>query len=122
MQAWRWIYDTPDKNGITPRQHLQQATKGKGTKHALLADEPKLVPAAHKLWVWWNQLQFSRGSGFGPSPLTHQEIRAWRMNMRIRPAPLPWEIAILFQLDQQFLKQQYEKTTRKDKNGGSGET
>lgn len=85
-------------------------------KKTALDKEPKIHPAGSKLWGWWQQLQLTRDAGFGPAPLTHQEIRAWRFNMRIRPAPQPWEIDIILQLDQAWLTRQHKKDNEDSPN------
>jgi hypothetical protein len=40
--------------------------------------------------------------------------------MQIKPAPEPWEIEILLRLDQAWLKRQYEKMPKPDKDKGDG--
>jgi len=43
------------------------------------------------------RLSATRGGGFGPGPITFQEIAAWKQVMRLDPEP--WEIEIILMLD-----------------------
>lgn len=45
----------------------------------------------------------AEAGGFGPAPLTHQELRAWQENMRRYLAP--WELAMLRRLSLEWLDQ-----------------
>jgi hypothetical protein len=42
-----------------------------------------------------------------PQALTHQEIRAWRTNMRLDVRP--WEVTALIQVDREWRKAFFEK-------------
>ncbi len=45
----------------------------------------------------------AEGGGFGPTPLSQQELLAWQLNMRRRLAP--WEISMLRRLSVQWIDQ-----------------
>ena len=84
---------------------------GRRTGKNLLDDEPLFPPLFEHLWSWFFRLSRRRGGGFGPSPLTHQDIFAWATLSGITPNP--WEVLQLEMLDDLYLKM----TAKKDKEG-----
>lgn len=103
VAQWRFNYDAPGKDGCTARQHLERIWEQTGRKPALLEDEPPLHPAVEHIWSWFNRLSGTRGGGFGPAPITFQEIDAWARLTDSRPTP--WEIEQLLRLDQIWLSE-----------------
>ncbi|MBV5327024.1 MAG: hypothetical protein JZU65_05210, partial [Chlorobium sp.] len=87
--------------------------KQTGNKPELLDDEPDFPAAAIHIWNWFQQLSWTRGGGFGPAPLTHNEIRSWYKNMGVKPRPTPWEIEQILRLDGIWFKVQGEKDKNK---------
>lgn len=75
----------------------------------MLQEEPELYPAVQHIWEWFIELNNTSGGGFGPAPITHQEIRAWRLEMQIKPRPTPWEIRQIKLIDRISRKVQAEK-------------
>lgn len=62
--------------------HFRQAEKQTGKK--LIPKEPWLSPAATGIWNLWQELRPRVGSGFGPSDISHTELRAWMLNNGLR--------------------------------------
>ncbi|OGU13875.1 MAG: hypothetical protein A2076_13185 [Geobacteraceae bacterium GWC2_53_11] len=84
---------------------------------ALLEDEPEFYPALQHIWNWFHQLSNTRGGGFGPAPITFQEIAAWAGLMQTEPTP--WEIEQIIRLDAVWFKLQAERDKDKpDKRRG----
>ena len=67
------------------------------------------------IWQWFLQLSATRGGGFGPAPVTFQDLLAWATLMQTEPTP--WEIEQIMMIDGVWLKVQAEKS--KDKDGKS---
>ena len=63
----------------------------------MLNKEPELYPAVAHIWAWFVQLSVRRGGGFGPAPLTYQELDAWARRLEIDPTP--WEIEQIMVID-----------------------
>lgn len=97
MARFRFEFDRKGEDGLTARQHLEFIAKKKKVPLATLTGEPKLLQAGQHIWNWYNQLSATRGGGFGPAPITYQEIRAWSKLMQTRPQP--WEIDLIMMLD-----------------------
>ena len=60
------------------------------------------------------ELAATRGDG---APLTHQEVRAWRLEMQINPRPTPWEIKQIMMIDRLDMKVHAEKSNDKTGKG-----
>ena len=54
-------------------------------------------PSLGYLLEWFGQLLPRRSVGMAANPLSHMEVEAWARNMEVRPTP--WEISILFRMD-----------------------
>lgn len=78
---------------------------------ALLAAEPELHPAVEHLWSWFDQLSGTRGGGFGPAPLTYQELDAWARLTDSRPTP--WEVEQILRLDRLWLSNMADRIKQK---------
>lgn len=64
--------------------------------------EPRLPEVSHGyLLEFLLEVGPVESGGFGPVPVSHQEIRAWQDNMRRDLAP--WEIAIIRRLSNEWL-------------------
>lgn len=106
-------------DGRTHREHLEQVERDSGFRPAEL-DTPDIPEAAEHVWRWFLELSQARGStGFGPAPLTYQDIAAWA---RLTGAdPSPWEIGVLKRLDVLWLASSVPKgTPGKGKPAGGG--
>ena len=53
------------------------------------------------LWEWFTCLSSTRGGGWGPSPITYTEIKAWAELLNIYPSP--WEVGMLKVMDNKYL-------------------
>jgi hypothetical protein len=113
VAEWRFRYDTPDDQGVSPRQHLEKAWEQTGRKPALLEDEPELYETVTHIWLWFMQLSNTRGGGFGPAPITFQEIAAWAGLLQTEPTP--WEIEQILMLDGVWFKIQAERDKTRNK-------
>lgn len=72
-------------------------------------DGPEVPWAGMRVWSLFIDLNRARGSGFGPKPITHQEIEAWS---HIRREPVrTWEIDIIRALDTAFLEVAHQHST-----------
>ena len=71
--------NTPDKDGTTEREHLEQVERQTGRKlEALVSPEPFPLLLSH-VWSAFITLNDSRTAGFsGPNPITYEQIKAWK--------------------------------------------
>lgn len=85
--------------------------------------EPEEVPpeadpppaGAEFLWEWFLDLSAGRASnGFGPSPLSWQDIAAWAA--LTGQAPTPWEVSVLRRLDRVYLEVAVSNDTTPGRN------
>jgi hypothetical protein len=70
--------NTPDKNGTTQREHLEQVERQTGRRPIALEgpDFPMLV--SH-IWSAFILLSSARSAGFsGPNPISYEEIKTWK--------------------------------------------
>lgn len=102
-----------DSSNITAQSHLQYLAK-KGKKVALLDDAPKFPAVAAHIWHWFRRLSATRGGGFGPAPITFQEIDAMVRLLRITPEP--WEVDMIGMLDGIW----FDVVMERDKNKRGG--
>jgi hypothetical protein len=100
--------DLPLKDGTTLRGHYQAAERQTGKS---FIDEPEIPPAGEHLWIWFWEINAGRGStGWGPAPLSYQEIDAWA---RLSGCDLrPWEVRVLKSMDGAFLAAAAKKGER----------
>ena len=54
------------------------------------------------LWNWWAGLAARRGGGFGPRPISWQDLEAWARLTGI--ALSPFELEVLSDLEQAYLR------------------
>lgn len=66
------------------------------------------------IWGWFIQLSARRGGGFGPAPLSYQEVDAWARLMGLDPTP--WEIQQIMTIDDIQLKVSYEQQKNETKS------
>ena len=74
----------------------------------VLQEEPELYPTVRHIWRWFCQLNATRGGGWGPAPLTFQDLSAWAALMRTEPTP--WELEMLLMIDGISLRVDAEKS------------
>lgn len=84
-----------------------------GFKPALLEDEVEFYPAVLHIWTWFLKLHKTRGGGFGPAPITYQEIFSWARISKI--GITPWEAEQIRKIDDIWFKVQAEKDKEKTK-------
>ena len=91
----------PEGSDVPLRDHLRYVAKQIGNDS--LYEEPQMPVGGEIYWNWFMQLHAARGSsGFGPSPLSYEDINAWATRMRIYPTPL--EVELLKMLDITYLQ------------------
>lgn len=103
------------RDGSTLREHLQALYRNtRQTPPELLP--PPLPAAAGGLLDTWNTITKSRtGNGFGPSPLTWQDIHAWQSVSGMQLTP--WEAETFLDLDRAVLAAQ--ASPAKDNDNGN---
>ena len=69
---------------------------------SLLPEEPELPYVVEHIWAWFQELNATRGGGFGPGPITWAEIDSWSRRTGIEPTP--WEARMVRMLDREYLK------------------
>ena len=83
------------------RDHLNAAWQATGERPDELTPAA-LPPGAGLLIGTFLELHATRGSnGFGPNPITHEALRAWQHNQRVRLTP--YEIDTLLHMDRAAL-------------------
>lgn len=83
----------------TKGAHLRQVQKHKGLD--VLPNET-CPPSLEHVWSWFLELCGGRGNtGFGPSPIAFNEIKAWSELTGTYPSP--WEVTLLKRLDSLYL-------------------
>lgn len=89
-------YGTLDKQGVTKRQHLEQA--------GAVSPMPEVPVEAQHVWEWFWALSAARGSnGFSLVPIAYTEIEAWA---RLTGAePEPWEVMAIKAMDKAMLEE-----------------
>lgn len=88
-------------DGATLREHyaVLAARRGRMPDEAVAPEVPE---AALYLWQWFGELARGRGgSGFGPNPISWQDIRAWGDLTGIEPTV--FEVECLMAIDQAYL-------------------
>lgn len=73
-----------------------------GQTHPALRDAPPLPDGCEQLWADFLHLHRRRGgNGFGPSPITDEQIDAWQ---RINRVALPsWQIDAIYRADDAYI-------------------
>jgi hypothetical protein len=100
-------------DGAPLRVHLQRLAQNTGRVDERLQGPgvPRCVAA---LWGFWLLLTQTRQAGLGPSPITHQEVRAACDLHGVRLTP--WEVETLLQLDGVVIRhsaQQSQQTAKR---------
>ena len=94
--------NTPDKNGTTQRDHLEQVERQTGRRPTALEgpDFPMLV--SH-IWSAFILLSNTRSAGFsGPNPISYAEIKTWK---ELTETPLDArEVEAIKSLDQVYMR------------------
>lgn len=76
-----------------------------------LVDIPKLPDVVAHIWEYFAELNKTRSfSDAGPSSISWQEFRAWRLENKLRLDP--WERDALFKLDDTFISVAREQADR----------
>lgn len=93
----------PSPDGTTQRAHwVQSAKSGNAIARAKLR-APRFPDSLGYLYDWFRDLSARRAVVVGAmgapahGPITDEQVRAWRENMRVSPAP--HEVQALFTLD-----------------------
>lgn len=105
-------------DGATLRDHLEAARRMRGAPPGMLVELTAVPCPAPLRYLWQAFLELSdaRGSaGFGPAPLSWQEIEAWS---RLKRRPLSaWQVDVFKRLDRLFLTHQAKQLQPKNKGG-----
>lgn len=81
--------------------HLEAAAERTGQRPPELDGAGAPLELVH-VWDWYLALDAARGgSGFGPNPISYQEIAAWAQFSGARPTP--FEVECLRSLDLAYL-------------------
>lgn len=90
--------NTPDKDGITKREHLEQVERQIGRKPEELEPPTEFPTLLSHVWSAFISLSNARAAGFsGPSPITYTEIKSWKETTQ---TPLdPWEVEAVKRID-----------------------
>lgn len=98
----------PDEDGTTKYQRLSHLEQATGKPHL-----PEIVIPLDViyLWEWFMDLHNSRPSGFGLSPISYTELKAWTELTKIKPTP--WEVQVLRRMDFCVLGLTSELSSRK---------
>jgi hypothetical protein len=64
--------------------------------------ELEIPPDLVYLWSWFTELSSTRGGGWGPSPITYMEIKAWAE--LTGNCPDVWEVSVLKAMDNKYLE------------------
>lgn len=96
--------------GGSLRANLEEIERQTGVRDERL-DTVEVPPGCALIWRDFWELDARRGSnGFGPLPLTHREIKAWRENYGISLSP--WEIDAICAMDNARLEATASMTER----------
>lgn len=80
---------------------MEKALRG-GANVAELKDAPELPEGVSYIWQWFHAIARRRtSSGFGPNPITHQDIVAYAQLYRVDIDP--WEAELICSIDDLFL-------------------
>lgn len=103
------------KDGATLRDHLLAVKRQihKTPKELEELTSVKCPPLLHYMWLAFLELNSGRGSsGFGPQPLSYQEIESWaRLTRRHLTA---WQVQLLKRLDAMYLSKQAKQKDKAD--------
>jgi predicted flavoprotein YhiN len=93
-------------NGRTVREHLRQIEKTRGVILPELHPEPPASEVMH-IWEWFIEISQARTAnvslgGVTVNTISFSEIKAWSELMAVTVSP--WEIALLRQLDNEFVQ------------------
>jgi len=98
----------PDEDDITNFQRLSQLEEQTGDVHV---PEIHIPMEGMYIWEWFMDLANSRQSGFGISPISYSELKAWS---ELSSTYLyTWEVSIIRRMDQCFIKVINEFSKRK---------
>jgi len=92
----------PDKDGLSPREHLEQVERQTGKRPKEL-DGPEFPELLSHIWSAFTILNNSRSVGFsGPNPISYGDIKAW---MELTNTPLTaFEVEAVKRLDKVYMR------------------
>lgn len=101
---------------MTLRDHLEAVERVTGERPPEL-DGPECPAGGEYLWSWFTQLRNRQNGGLvGPQRVTWQEADAWSRMTRTDVAP--WEIEIIFAVDDLYVAQGEEAAAKRQRQGG----
>ena len=96
---------------------MESVERQTGKRPKELDDLVELPDFARYVWQYFLALNAKRGGGFGPSPLTYQEMQAYFTLNQIQVEP--WEIQLIDLLDrvamEHFAEEQKKEQAKKGK-------
>ena len=111
-------YHTPNEQGVTKYEHLEQVEKQTGRSPLELESITEPPEPFLYIWHWFFELHGARqAGGFGPNPISYSEIKAWCEAMNIFITP--WEIAVIKAMDREYM-QSTSENRKKDKRQAKG--
>jgi hypothetical protein len=87
----------PGKDGKSLRETLETVERMTRRRPAELDNPGELSPLVAHVWVWFTELAMGRQSGFGPLPITWQEVESYARQFGLRMQQ--WELRALRLLD-----------------------
>lgn len=100
--------------------HLRKVERDTGITPKRLRDLPELPAELAYVWRWFCELHGARGGGFGPAPISYQDIMAWAALTRVRPTL--WEVGAIRAIDHEYLSVEAAAARRKAQRHPSNPT
>lgn len=95
--------NTPDQNGTTEREHLEQVERQTGRRLEALEPPTPFPMLLSHVWSAFISLSSSRGSGMnGPLPIDYVQIKAWKELTETSISA--WEIGAILKLDTLYMR------------------
>jgi len=104
------------KDGRTLREHLQSVVK-QGITPKELQNLVEIPESMTQCWNWFLELNSTRSSGMGLSPITFSEILAYFTVMQIEYQP--WEVEIIKMFDRVALEVTADQQAKAQKSKSS---
>jgi len=89
----------PDDHGVTKYERLSHLEEVTQQPHIPEIDIP--IDALY-LWDWFMNLNYSRPSGMGISPITYSELKAWTELTGVQLSH--WEVDVIKRLDNKVVE------------------
>ncbi len=95
--------NTPDKEGVPLREHLEQVKRMTGREPEELRNPTEFPNLLSHIWSFFLELHRTRSQGFsGFNPISYQDIQAWATLKDYNIRPL--DVGTIVELDNTFLR------------------